>query len=73
MGSGLRYVERMDRMTMKDLVAAEWLKLRTTRPLYGSIPAAVALSFAAVAAAVLTADSATQLESTSGIRDRGAG
>jgi ABC-2 type transport system permease protein len=54
---------------MKDLIAAEWLKLRTTRLLYGSIPAAVALSFAAVAGAVLTADNATQLESTSGIRD----
>jgi ABC-2 type transport system permease protein len=54
---------------MKDLVAAEWLKLRTTRLLYGSIPAAVALSFAAVAGAVLTADSAAELESTGGIRD----
>jgi ABC-2 type transport system permease protein len=54
---------------MKDLVAAEWLKLRTTRLLYGSIPAAVALSFASVAGAVLSADGATQLESTEGIRD----
>jgi ABC-2 type transport system permease protein len=54
---------------MIDLVAAEWLKLRTTRLLYGSIPAAVALSFAAVAGAVLSADSAAELESTRGIRD----
>jgi ABC-2 type transport system permease protein len=54
---------------MIDLVAAEWLKLRTTRLLYGSVPAAVALSFAAVAGAVLSADSAAELESTTGIRD----
>jgi ABC-2 type transport system permease protein len=54
---------------MIDLVAGEWLKLRTTRLLYGSIPAAVALSFAAVAGAVLSADSASALESTAGIRD----
>jgi ABC-2 type transport system permease protein len=54
---------------MIDLIAAEWLKLRTTRLLYGSIPAAVALSFAAVAGAVLSADSAAELESTGGIRD----
>ena len=39
---------------MIDLVGAEWLK---------------ALSFAAVAGAVLTADGAAELESTSGIRD----
>jgi ABC-2 type transport system permease protein len=54
---------------MIDLVAAEWLKLRTTRLLYGTIPAAVALSFAAVAGAVLSADGAEELESTAGIRD----
>jgi ABC-2 type transport system permease protein len=54
---------------MIDLVAAEWLKLRTTRLPYGSIPAAVALSFAAVAGAVLSANSAAELESTAGIRD----
>jgi len=54
---------------MIDLAAAEWLKLRTTRLLYGSIPAAVALSFAAVAGAVLSADGAAELESTAGIRD----
>ena len=53
---------------MTDLVAAEWLKLRTTRLLLGSIPAAIALSFAAVAGAVLAADGATELESTDGIR-----
>lgn len=41
---------------MTDLVAAEWLKLRTTRVLHGMLPAAVAISSAAV------------LESTEGIR-----
>jgi ABC-2 type transport system permease protein len=51
-----------------DLVSAEWLKLCTTRLLYGMIPATVALSFAAVAGAVLSADSADDLESTDGIR-----
>ena len=34
---------------MKDLVAAEWLKLRTTRLLHGMISAAVAISLAASA------------------------
>ncbi|MGH9211251.1 MAG: hypothetical protein ACRD2C_11290 [Acidimicrobiales bacterium] len=53
---------------MSDLVAAEWLKLRTTRLLYGMIPAAVVLSFAAVVGEVLSADSATALESTRGVR-----
>jgi ABC-2 type transport system permease protein len=52
-----------------DLIAAEWLKLRTTRLICGSIPAAVGLSFAAVAGAVLSADSGAELESTAGIRD----
>jgi ABC-2 type transport system permease protein len=54
---------------MIDLVAAEWLKLRTTHLLYGTIPAAIALSFAAVAGVVLAADSAAELESKEGIRD----
>jgi ABC-2 type transport system permease protein len=54
---------------MIDLVAAEWLKLRTTRLLYGMIPATVALSVAAVSGAVLSADSVAELESTGGIRD----
>lgn len=53
---------------MSDLVAAEWLKLRTTRLLHGMIPAALALSLAAVAGAVLAADGTTALESTQGIR-----
>jgi ABC-2 type transport system permease protein len=43
---------------MSDLVAAEWLKLRTTRLLYGMAPAAVLLSFVAVTGAVLTTDRA---------------
>ncbi len=53
---------------MIDLLAGEWLKLRTTRLLWGMIPATVALSFAAVAGAVLAADSADELESADGIR-----
>jgi ABC-2 type transport system permease protein len=53
---------------MSDLVAAEWLKLRTTRLLHGMIPAAVALSLAGVAGTVLSADDAGALESTEGIR-----
>jgi ABC-2 type transport system permease protein len=54
---------------MIDLVAAEWLKLRTTRLLSGMIPATVALALAAVAGAVLSADGVAELESTGGIRD----
>jgi ABC-2 type transport system permease protein len=53
---------------MIDLLAGEWLKLRTTRLLWGMIPATVALSIAAVAGAVLAADGAAELESTDGIR-----
>jgi ABC-2 type transport system permease protein len=53
---------------MTDLLAAEWLKLRTTRLLHGMIPAIVALSLAAVAGAVVAADSVAELESTGGIR-----
>jgi ABC-2 type transport system permease protein len=54
---------------MTDLVAAEWLKLRTTRLLHGMIPAAALISFAAVAGSVLAADRAgIALESTRGIR-----
>ncbi len=53
---------------MIDLVAAEWLKLRTTRLIHGMIPAAVAISLAAVAGTVLSADDTGALESTEGIR-----
>lgn len=53
---------------MIDLVAAEWLKLRTTRLLHGMIPAAVAISCAAVAGVVLSAQSAGALESAEGTR-----
>jgi ABC-2 type transport system permease protein len=53
---------------MSDLVAAEWLKLRTTRLLYGMAPAAVLLSFVAVAGAVLVTDRAgIRLASTEGL------
>jgi ABC-2 type transport system permease protein len=51
-----------------DLVAAEWLKLRTTRLLHGTVPAAVALSFAAVAGEVVASDGAAALESDEGVR-----
>jgi ABC-2 type transport system permease protein len=52
-----------------DLVAAEWLKLRTTRLLLGMFPAAVAISLAAVAGSVLAADrSDVTLDSSEGVR-----
>lgn len=54
---------------MSDLIAAEWLKLRTTRLLHGMIPAAVAISFAAVAGSVFATDRAhIPLASTKGLR-----
>jgi ABC-2 type transport system permease protein len=54
---------------MTDLVAAEWLKLRTTRLLYGMIPAAVAISLVAVVGSVLAADrSDVALDSAEGVR-----
>jgi ABC-2 type transport system permease protein len=54
---------------MNDLVAAEWLKLRTTRLLHGLIPATVAISLAAVVGSVLAADrSDIALDSTEGVR-----
>jgi hypothetical protein len=55
--------------TFVDLVGAEWLKLRTTRLLAGTVPAMLALSAAAVAGPVLTADSAAALETSTGIRE----
>ena len=54
---------------MIDLVAGEWLKLRTTRVLYGMVPAAVLLSFAAVAGSVFATDRAdVPLASTEGLQ-----
>ena len=53
---------------MIDLVAGEWLKLRTTRLLHGMIPATLAISSAAVAGVVLAADDPSALESSEGIR-----
>jgi len=52
---------------MNDLVAAEWLKLRTTRVLHGTIPAAVTLSVAAVAGMVVSSHG-PDLETTEGMR-----
>jgi len=53
---------------MKALIAAEWLKLRTTRLLWGLIPGAVALSIAAVLGAVLSAEGAgVDLETSAGV------
>jgi ABC-2 type transport system permease protein len=51
-----------------DLLAAEWLKLRTTRILHGVVPTAVGISAAAVAGVVVSADRVHDLESTEGIR-----
>lgn len=53
---------------MKDLIAAEWLKLRTTRLLHGTIPLAVVLSTAAVAGEVIAATGPRALESTGSVR-----
>ncbi|MBI2711117.1 MAG: hypothetical protein HYX34_15715 [Actinobacteria bacterium] len=54
---------------MGDLVAAEWLKLRTTRLLHGTAPAALLISLAAVIGSTLAADRAgIALESTRGLR-----
>lgn len=54
---------------MTDVLAAEWLKLRTTRLLYGMLPAAVAISLVAVVGSVLATDrSDIALDSTEGVR-----
>ncbi len=54
---------------MGRLLAAEWLKARTSRLLVATVPAAVLISAAAVAGAVLSADGAgVALDSTDGIR-----
>jgi ABC-2 type transport system permease protein len=52
---------------MNDLLAAEWLKLRTTRLLFGLVPAAVALSAVAVIGTVLAEDSAQRLVTADGV------
>lgn len=52
---------------MNDLVSAEWLKLRTTRVLYGTIPATIAISVAAVAGTILSGHAA-ELGTAEGIR-----
>jgi ABC-2 type transport system permease protein len=54
---------------MNDLIAVEWLKLRTTHLLHGMVPATLALSFAAVAGRILSAEDATTLTSTEGVRE----
>jgi len=51
-----------------DLLAAEWLKLRTTRLLLGMVAAAAALSLAAVAGKVLSQDDIATLESSGGVQ-----
>ena len=55
---------------MARLVAAEWLKLRTTRILWGAVPAVVLLSAVAVAGLVLSSEVAgvALLEPTEGVR-----
>jgi ABC-2 type transport system permease protein len=53
---------------MRDLLGAEWLKLRTTRLLYGMAAGAVVLSIVAVTGAALAADRAgVPLSSTDGL------
>jgi len=52
---------------MNDLLAAEWLKLRTTRLLYGTVPAAVVLSVAAVVGMVVSSPG-PDLETAEGMR-----
>ena len=55
---------------MARLVAAEWLKLRTTRFLWATVPAVVLLSAVAVAGLVLSSELAgvALLEPTEGVR-----
>jgi ABC-2 type transport system permease protein len=55
---------------MGRLVAAEWLKLRTTRFLWGTLPAVILLSAVAVAGVVLSSEVAgvALLEPTEGVR-----
>jgi ABC-type transport system involved in multi-copper enzyme maturation permease subunit len=55
---------------MGRLVAAEWLKLRTTRLLWATVPAVVLLSAVAVAGLVLSSEAAgvAVLEPTEGVR-----
>lgn len=52
---------------MTELIAAEWLKLRTTRLLHGTVPAAVGLSVAAVAGMAL-AEHAPDLSTAEAVR-----
>jgi len=56
---------------MDRLVAAEWLKLRTTRVLWATLPAVVLLSAVAVAGLVLSSEVAgvALLEPTEGVRN----
>jgi ABC-2 type transport system permease protein len=56
---------------MGRLVAAEWLKLRTTRVLWASVPAVVLLSAVAVAGLALSSEVAgvALLEPTEGVRN----
>lgn len=53
---------------MIELVAAEWLKLTTTRLLFGMTAAAVTLSAAGVAGMVLSHDAGVPLGSSEGVR-----
>jgi ABC-2 type transport system permease protein len=56
---------------MRRLVAAEWLKLRTTRMLWGTVPAVFLLSAVAVAGVALSSEGAGEplLEPTEGVRN----
>jgi ABC-2 type transport system permease protein len=54
---------------LRRLLAAEWLELRTTRVLHATFPTAVALSGAAVAGVVASADGAGALASAHDLRE----
>ena len=53
---------------LANLISAEWLKVRTTRLLHGTVPIAVAISAAAVGGTVVASDGAGALESAHDVR-----
>jgi ABC-2 type transport system permease protein len=54
---------------LRSLIGAEWLKVRTTRLLHGTLPTAVAISGAGVAGAVVSADDAGRLTAAPELRE----
>jgi ABC-2 type transport system permease protein len=53
---------------VRALIASEWLKIRTTRLLHGSIPATVGLSAVAIVGVVRSADTTEDLLASDGLR-----